>query len=160
MINSERLESHNSGDIVILNREPVGNPQSCHKGFQIPIAKFHQRANIMQCYVQSTLFCLTQVQASVYFVTHCAFVELGLLFIWCALQILYCGFFPQVVKYLPPWRIFYPKNVAELGGTLPPLYIDPSKISSNTLRKFLRTKYLKGFLRTKRWGGGMLSLWY
>ena len=62
MINSERLESHNSGDIVILNREPVGNPQSCHKGFQILIAKLHQRANIIQCYVQSTLFYLTQVQ--------------------------------------------------------------------------------------------------
>ena len=60
MIVSEGLESHNSGDIVILNREPVGNPQSCHKGFQILIAKFHQRANIMQCYVQSTKFDLTQ----------------------------------------------------------------------------------------------------
>ena len=75
----------------------------------------------MQCYVQSTLFCLTQVQASVYFVTHCAFVELGLLFIWCALQILYCRIFPQEVKYYPPWIILYPKNVVELRGTLPPL---------------------------------------
>ena len=60
LITSGRLESHNSGDIVILNREPVGNPQSCHKGCKILIAKFHQRANIMQCYVQSTLFYLTQ----------------------------------------------------------------------------------------------------
>ena len=72
LITSERVESHNSGDIVILNREPVGNPQSCHKGFQIPIAKFHQRANIMQCYVQSTEFYLTQVQELVYVVTHYA----------------------------------------------------------------------------------------
>ena len=51
--------------------------------------------------VHSTLFYLTQVQVQeiVYFVAHCVFVELGLFFICCALQILYCGIFPQLVKY-------------------------------------------------------------
>ena len=117
MINSERLESHNSGDIVILNREPVGNPQSCHKGFQIPIAKFHQRANIMQCYVQSTLFHLTQSKN--WPILSISLLLLNLTFFnWCALQKLYCGIFPHVVRYFPPWRISYSKNQAELGSTL------------------------------------------
>ena len=73
--------------------------------------------------LHSTLFYLTQVQVQeiVHFVAHCDFVELDLFFIWCALQILYCGIFPQEVKYYPPWIILYPKNVVELRGTLPPL---------------------------------------
>ena len=48
-------------------------------------------------------------------------LSLTFFFIWCALQILYCGIFPQEVKYYPPWIILYPKNVVELSGTLPPL---------------------------------------
>ena len=40
-------ESYNSGDIVILNREQVGNPQSSHKDCQIPIPNSMRE----QCYV-------------------------------------------------------------------------------------------------------------
>ena len=53
---SEWLESHNSGDIVILNREQVGNPQIRHNDCQITIPKFHQKANGILCKVQSILF--------------------------------------------------------------------------------------------------------
>ena len=82
LINSERLESHNSGDIVILNREPVGNPQTCHKGCQI--AKIHH----------STLLYMTQVKEMVYLVTC---------FCWAWHSYLVCPsntllrFFPQVI---------------------------------------------------------------
>ena len=90
------------------------------------------------------------IQELVYFVTQCAFVELDLLLFGVPFKKYNAKFFLMWRGTSPPLRIFYPKNVAELGGTLPPLYIDPSKFSSNTLRKFLRTKYLKGFLRIKR----------
>ena len=53
---SEWLTSHNSGDIVILNREQVGNPQIRHNDCQITIPKFHQKANGILCKVQSILF--------------------------------------------------------------------------------------------------------
>ena len=44
------LASHISGDIVILNREQVGNPQSCHKDCQVEIANL---VGIIEHYIES-----------------------------------------------------------------------------------------------------------
>ena len=85
LINSERLESHNSGDIVILNREPVGNPQTCHKGCQILIAKIHH----------STLLYMTQVKEMVYLVT-CFCWAWPSFYLVCPSNTL-LRFFPQVI---------------------------------------------------------------
>ena len=117
MIDSEGLESHYSGDIVILNREPVGNPQSCRKGCKILIAKFHQRANIMQCYVQSTLFHLTQSKNWSILSLSVLLLNLTFYYLVCPSKNIMRSFF-SYGEVLPPVENFYPKNVAESGNTL------------------------------------------
>ena len=117
MIDSEGLESHNSGDIVILNRELVGNPQSCHKGCKILIAKFHQRSNIMQCYVQSTKFDLTQSKNWSILSLSVLLLNLTFFYLVCPSKNIMRKF-SSCGEVLPPLRIFYPKNVAESGSTL------------------------------------------
>ena len=47
-------ESYNLGDIVILNREQVGNPQSSHKDCQIPIPNSMREQ--MLCYARRKVF--------------------------------------------------------------------------------------------------------
>ena len=60
------LESHISGDIVILNREQVGNPQSCHKDCQVEIANL---VGIIEHYIGS-FFYWTRVQSMATLVTN------------------------------------------------------------------------------------------
>ena len=106
---SEWLTSHNSGDIVILNREQVGNPQIRHNDCQITIPKFHQKANGILCKVQSILF------SQVDLVNHCNFVEYDPIFSWRALQLLSCGIFSVRFRYHPPCRFCLPKNLRKLA---------------------------------------------
>ena len=106
---SQLLESHNSGDIVILNREQVGNPQIRHNDCQITIPKFHQKANGILCKAQSILF------SQVDLVTHCNFVEYDPIFSWRALQLLSCGIFFHQVEVPPPCRFCLPKNLRKLA---------------------------------------------
>ena len=60
------LESHISGDIVILNREQVGNPQSCHEDCQVEIANL---VGIIEHYIES-FFYRTRVRSMATLVTN------------------------------------------------------------------------------------------